>query len=254
VRQWIAIIGSGLLVLASVSINCGRTLQIVDLNGAPVRTVLVTYHHEGGRLSLAHPVTYEASGRSLIQGGSDGRVRIPLSIHVHWPFPIEMHPRLIVDLVYAPPLHNGLATIYGRGISRPGAFFVDDDLATVKLGNLSEDPGLWEGTMRNVSSIIGRLRYERSFGQPRRRPRAQTAELTRRLIEHFTSDYAAFLDRYGDVARPRPEMPAVVRQGTAAERQAWEEMVELDLAREPLWGDVARRLFAVEVERFAREP
>jgi len=30
-------------------------------------------------------------------------------------------------------------------------------------------------------------------------------------------------------------------------------MVDKDLAREPLWGDRAERLFAREVEQFARE-
>jgi hypothetical protein len=173
---------------------------------------------------------------------------------VHWPFPIETSPRLVVDLVYAPPLHNGLATIYGTPISQPGAFLVETDLATVRLSNCSENPALWEATMMNVGSMIGRLLYERDHGQARQRPRAETGQLTRRLIEHFTSDYAAFLERYGDVARPMPEVPAVIRLGTDAERQAWREMIARDLAREPLWGDVAKRLFASEVDRFAREP
>jgi hypothetical protein len=30
-------------------------------------------------------------------------------------------------------------------------------------------------------------------------------------------------------------------------------MIAVDLAREPLWGDVAKRLFAGDVERFARD-
>jgi hypothetical protein len=250
----IAIGGTGLLALASVSINGGRTVRVVDMNGAPVRTVLVIYHHQGSRPNPVHPVTYEASGRSVIQSDADGRVQIPMSVHAHWPFPIETHPRLIVDLVYAPPLHNGLATIYDGEVSQPGAFVVENDLATVRLSNCSENPALWEGTMRNVSSMIERLLYERSYHQRRQRPRAETPQLTRSLIEHFTSDYAAFLERYGAVARPSPEMPAVVRLGTEAERQAWQAMIARDLAREPLWGDVARRLFASEVERFAREP
>ena len=248
-------VGTGLVALASVSVNTGRTLRVVDMTGAPVRTVLVIYHHEGGRPNPVHPVTYQASGRSVVQSDSDGRVRIPMSVHVHWPFPIETHPRVIVDLVYAPPLHNGLATIYGSPISQPGSFVVEHDLATVRLSNCSANPALWEGTLRNVSSMIARLLYERRYGQqPRQRPRAETAPLTRRLIEHFTSDYAAFLEQYGGVARPTPEMPVVVRLGTDAEKQAWREMIARDLAREPLWGDVARRLFAPEVERFARDP
>jgi len=246
-------IGTGLVAVASVSISRGRTLRVVDMTGTPVRTVLVIYHHEGGRPNPVHPVTYQASGPSVAQSDTDGRVRIPMSVHVHWPFPVETNPRLIVDLVYAPPLHNGLATIYGSQVSQPGAFLVENDLATVRLSNCSENPALWEGTMLNVSSMIERLLYERRSGQPRQRPSAETAQLTQTLIDHFTSDYAAFLEQYGTVARPTPEMPAVVRLGTDAERQAWQEMIAGDLAREPLWGDVAKRLFAGDVERFARD-
>jgi hypothetical protein len=247
-------VGTGLVALACVSLNGGRTLRVVDANSAPVRTVLVIYHHEGSRPNPVHPVTYQASGRSVVESDTDGRVHIPMSVHAHWPFPIETNPRLIVDLVYAPPLHNGLATIYDRQISQPGAFLVEDDLATVRLNDCSENPALWEATMQNVSSMIDGLRYEGRYLQPRQRPRAETPQLTRRLIEHFTSDYAAFLEHYGAVARPMPEMPAVVRLGTDAERQAWQDMSAGDLAREPLWGDVARRLFARDVERFAQDP
>jgi hypothetical protein len=46
--------------------------------------------------------------------------------------------------------------------------------------------------------------------------RGQGPALTRRLIEPFTSDYEAFLARYGDVVRARPEMSPVVRQRTEA--------------------------------------
>jgi len=43
-----------------------------------------------------------------------------MSVHVHWPLPIESHARLRVDLLYAPALHNGLATIGDRSIAQPG--------------------------------------------------------------------------------------------------------------------------------------
>ena len=245
-------VGLALLALASVSIERGRTLQILDMRGAPVQGVFVMYHHEGDRPNPAHTTTYEASGRSLIQSSSAGRVEIPPSVHVHWPFPIETPPRLYVDLVYAPTLHNGLATIIGSATAQPGAFAVGDDLASVRLADLSESPERWEGTLMNVSSIIGRLMSERTSPPPRRSPRPETTALTRVLIGQFSREYSAFLDRYGDVVRPKPEMPDGLRLGlTESERQAWEKMVEQDLAREPRWGDVAQRLFAREVERFA---
>src|SRR6266446_6075178 len=103
-----------LLVLSSISIDRGRTLRVMDIYGAPVESVYVIYHHEGYRLNPAHSTSYEASRRSIAQSRSDGRVEIPPSMYVHWPFPIESHPKLRVDLVYAPAFHNGLATIGNR--------------------------------------------------------------------------------------------------------------------------------------------
>jgi hypothetical protein len=150
------------LALASVSIEGGRTLHVVDMNGAPVPGVWVAYHHEGTRPNPAHSTTYQATGRSLIQGDSAGEVDIPQSVHVHWPFPIETRPELRVDLVYAPDLHNGLATIGDRAIARTGAA-VAGDLANVRLADLSSDPERWEGTLMNVSLIIGGLISERTL-------------------------------------------------------------------------------------------
>ena len=73
--------------------------------------------------------------------------------------------------------------------------------------------------------------------------------MTRVLAGHFAREYGAFLDRYRNVTRLRPQMPAGL---TEEERRAWNEMVDWDLAREPRWGDIAQRLFAREAERFAR--
>jgi hypothetical protein len=236
-------------VLSSVSVDRGRTLRVEDIDGAPIEDVLVVYHHEGYRLNPAHSTTYEASRRSIVQSRSGGQVEVPLSLHVHWPFPIETHPGLRVDLVYSPAFHNGLATIGDRAVGREGAFDVAGDLASVRLADLTESPALWEGTLRNLSSIITRLIGERSSNPPRRQTRPETTALIRVLVGHFAQEYEAFLDRYRDVIRPKPQMPAGL---TEEERRRWNEMVNRDLAREPRWGDVAQRLFAREVELFAR--
>ena len=236
-----------LLALSSVSIERGRTLRVVDIDGAPVEGVFVVYHHEGHRPNPAHTTTYDASRRSIAQSRSAGRVEISPSVHVHWPFPIETHPGLRVDLVYVPSFHNGLATIGDRAVAQPGAFDVAGDLASVRLVDLSDSPALWEGTLRNLGSIIGRLMSEQSSSPPRRRARPETPALTRVLAGHFVREYGAFLDRYRNVIRPRPHMPAGL---TEEERRAWNEMADRELAREPRWGDVAQRLFAREAERF----
>lgn len=248
-----AAIALALLALSSVSLNLGRTLRVMDNNGAAIEDVFVIYHHEGYRLNPAHSTSYEASRRSIARSRTGGRVDIPPSLHMHWPFPIESHPRLRVDLVYAPGLHNGLATIVDRAIAQPGAFAVADDLAGVTLADLSERPELWEGTLRNVSSIVGQLIGEQSGNPPRQRARPETPALTRVLAGQFAQEYGAFLGRYRDVIRPKPEMPPGIRSLAEQERRAWNEMVDRDLAREPRWGDVAQRLFARDVERFVRD-
>jgi hypothetical protein len=241
------------VVLASVSIEGGRTLHVVDMSGAPVRGVWVAYHHEGARPNPAHTTTYQATGRSLVQADSAGNADIPPSVHLHWPFPIETPPRLRIDLVYAPGLHNGLATIGDRAIARPGAA-VSEDLATVSLADLSQNPQQWEGTLMNVSSIVETLMGEQTVRAPRRNATPQTGALTRVLVRDFSREYTEFLERYSHVSRPRPEMPSALRaSSTEAERRAWEAMVDKDLAREPLWGDRAVRLFARDVERFTRD-
>jgi hypothetical protein len=250
-RRFFAVpLALALLALLSVSLDRGRTLRVVDIKGAALEGVFVVYHHEGYRLNPAHGTTYEASRRSIVQSRSAGRVEIPASVHVHWPFPIESNPGLRVDLVYAPAFHNGLATIGDRAIAWPGVFDVAGDLASVRLADLSENPALWEGTLRNLSAIIGRVIGERSSNLPRHRARPEMAALTRVLVGHFVQEYGAFLDRYRDVTRPRPQMPSGVQFSTEEERRAWNEMVDRDLAREPRWGDVAQRLFAREAERF----
>ena len=245
-RRQLFAVALALLALLSVSIDRGRTLRVVNIDGAPVESVYVIYHHAGYRLNPAHSTTYEASRRSIARSRSAGRIEIPASVHVHWPFPIETHPRLWVDLVYAPALHNGLATIVDRAIAQPGAFDVAADLASVRLADLSESPAMWEGTLRNLSSIIGRLIGERSS-----RARPDTTALIRVLAGHFAQEYGAFVDRYRDVVRPRPQITAGLQFSTEQERRAWNEMVDRDLAREPRWGDVAQRLFARDAERFA---
>ena len=240
-----------LLTLLSVSVSRGRTLRVVDFNGRPVKDVFVIYHHEGSRPNPVHPITYVASRRSISRSHSAGSVEIPPSVHVHWPFPIESHPKLRVDLIYAPILHNGHAAIVESAVTKQGVFEVADDLATVKLADLSGSPALWEGTLRNLSSITGRLVDERFKDPLRHRTQPATTELTLVLAGHFVKEYEAFLNKYRAVARPRPEMPYGLQFATVNQRREWNDTVEKDLKREPRWGDVAQRLFAREAKRFA---
>ena len=77
-----------------------------------------------------------------------------------------------------------------------------------------------------------------------------TAKLTRELIGHFRQEYDAFLARYDNIDRPRPERPDFVRTSTPAEKARWAEQTDADLAREPKWGVLATRLFRIELRQF----
>jgi hypothetical protein len=69
---------------------------------------------------------------------------------------------------------------------------------------------------------------------------ARTLSHTKDLIAHLRGEYTAFLARFGQTARVRPETPAWY---TPAERQAWIEQIDAALAREPLWGAYIQRMW-----------
>ena len=216
-----------------------------------MESVYIVYHHEGHRLNPVHPVTYRAGRRAVIRGDGAGQVTIPATLHVHRPFPIETHPALVMDLVYAPRLHNAVGSITAGTNSVAGLFQIEHDRRRLTMADLGSQPERWEGTLRNLSSMIHRL-HDRRDSQllPARRDPA-TAALLNELIAHFRREYAAFLDRYRDTARPRPDQPAFLQFAPEDERQRWREMIGEHLAREPRWGMLIERLYRDELEAFA---
>ena len=241
-KRWLAramVLIVAALVIASVSIDCGRTFVVSDMQGAPAPGVYVAYHREGSTFAMVESLTYRASPDTLVRSDGAGKVVIPGAVHVHVPL-IQTDPGLTLDLVYAPTLHNGLASMSRLGaVSRRGEFEISSDLARVRLQDLSDDPTLWQGTLMNLGSLIGRLTYGSAAD-------ADTLALTDELIAHFTGEYAAILERHGDSARPQPTMPASVRYGTEREQQAWRETVDKDLGERPRWRDELTRRFATE--------
>ena len=230
-----------ILAIASVSISCGRTLAISTMQGEPVQGAFVAYHHEGTTWALVESLTYQASRIRVLKTDASGRAVIPGAVHVHWPI-VQSHPQIAVNLIYAPSLHNGLASVNRRvAVSRPQEFEVSDDLRTVRLEDVSGDPSLWQGTLLNLSSLLGRFTSQEMRGE-------ETPSLTNELIEQFQNEYRAILDRYGDVLRSRPNMPEAVRWSTEQEKVAWQAMVEKDLAERPRWGDELKRRFSTEID------
>jgi len=243
-RRWWAralIVAVAVLALSSISVSCGRTLVLSTKQGAGVPGAYVAYHREGTTYAFVDSVTYQASRIRLLKTDASGRVVIPGAIHVHWPI-VQSHPEIAVNLIYAPPLHNGLASVNRRvAVSRPQEFEVSGDLRSVRLEDVSGDPSRWQGTLENLSGLLSQFTSQEMRGE-------ETPALTNELIGQFQNEYRAILDRYGDVLRARPNMPEAVRWGTDQEKVAWQSMVDKDLAERPRWGDELKRRFSTEID------
>jgi hypothetical protein len=238
-------VAGAVLALSSISISCGRTLAVSTMEGAPIHGAYVAYHYEGSTFGLVESLTYQAGRIDLLKTDASGRAAIPGAVHVHWPI-VQSHPEIAVNLIYAPPLHNGLAWVNRRvAVSRPQEFDVSSDLRTVRLEDVAGDPSRWQGTLENLSSLLSQFTSQEMRGE-------ETPGLTNELIEQFQNEYRAILDRYGDVLRARPNMPEAVRWSTDQEKVAWQSMVDKDLAARPRWGDELKRRFSTEIDIYRK--
>src|SRR5262245_14675128 len=126
-RRSVAIVAVLLLGVATVWVDGGRTFVVTDIQGARIGGVYVAYHHEGTTFALVEAPSYRATPQSLAKSDADGRVVIPRAFLLRWPL-IQSPPRLNIDLIYAPSLHNGLAWVSRRAVvSRQGEFEVSTD-------------------------------------------------------------------------------------------------------------------------------
>ena len=169
---------------------------------------------------------------------------VPGDVHVHWPL-IQTHPAVMIDLIYAPTLHNGLASVRDGAVSRPRQFEVSADRATIRLEDVSGDPALWQGTLMNLGSLLGDLTAHPS-------PDERTSRLIGQLAADLAREYRAMLDRHGGTPRPRPDVAPALLYATEQEKDAWRAMVERDLTERPMWGDELKRRFSDEVAFYSR--
>lgn len=109
-RRLIALVLLVLLLAASVSYTNGYTLDIVDTEER-AQTGYALYTHQGYSLNPVHPVSYNATRLTVVRSDDDGRLTIPGAFHVHWPFPLETHPKLWIEMIYVPHLHNAWGRI-----------------------------------------------------------------------------------------------------------------------------------------------
>jgi hypothetical protein len=237
-RRLIALVLLVLLVVASVSYTSGYTLDIVDGDGSP-QTAYALYNHQGYSLNLVHPVSYNATRLTVIRSDDHGRLTIPAAFHVHWPFPLQTHPKLWIDMIYVPRMHNGWARIVGRSPVSAVGFWQMTTPNRAMVFDLSDRPEYWQGTLSNLSFFM--------TGAVRDVDHSRAGPLLE-LIGHFRAEYNAFLRRHNDSLRPLPPMPPLF---TDEDKRRWKAMVETDLSQRPTWGMEIRRLYEGEVSNLA---
>jgi hypothetical protein len=239
VRRWGMLAAGVLLVSAIVAVDTGRTFVVRDMAGAPVPGAYVAYLREGTTFALVEQLTYQASPLALLRGDAAGRIVIPGAIGVHWPL-VQSHAAISVALIYAPELHNALATVSRHGApSRPDGFRVSADLSEVRLEDVSADPARWYFSLMNLSSFLSRLQSSATAG-------ADTSRLAAELVGYLKADYQTLLERHGHTPRPRPVMPSSVQADY--EKRSWQKMVDDDLAARPLWRDELERWLPREID------
>ena len=233
-KRRVALVLLVLLVAASVSYNSGYTLDIVGDDGTP-QTAYALYTHQGYWLNPVHPVSYTATRLTVIRSNDRGRLTIPAAFHVHWPFPLQTHPRLSIQMIYVPRMHNGWARIVDRSpVSAAGIWHMATPHRAMVF-DLSDRPEYWQGTLSNLSFFMSTA--VRDVDHSRAGPLLE-------LIGHFRAEYNAFLARHNDSPRPVPPMPPLF---TDDDKRRWKAMVDADLSQRPTWGMEIRRLYAGEI-------
>jgi hypothetical protein len=237
---WILLVVLALVALGTVSWTSATTVRFTDATGAPASEAYVRYHYHGDLLNLVHPITYIARGSVILRADGLGRVTIPGRLHVRRLLPLSMPPRLFIDHAYVPRLHNAFGPIAEGTMSRPGVFTIDDGRQHVSVVDVSEDPDRWASSLEYLFDCIrGTLSRDGSMTPASPRD-TRTAAHARELVGHLRREYAAFLSRYGQTARVRPPGPL---GGSEQDRLVWEQQIEGQLAREPLWGPYFERMW-----------
>lgn len=228
-RRLIALVLLALVVAASVSYTGPYILDTVD-NEGPVQTAYAVYHHPGDSLSV-HPVSYNGTPMTVVGSDDNGRLTIPAAFHLHLPFPLQTHPKLWIEMVYVPRLHNAGGRIGpGYAAALAGSWEMDATRHRAVVFDSSDRLERWKSMLSNLSFFMGRAVSEVDPSNT-----APVVELSG-TFARSTTPFA----RHGDVLRPVPPMSQLFSDD---EKRRWKEMVDADLAQQPTWGMEMRRLY-----------
>ena len=192
------------LLAASVHVTPARTLRVVTGDDAPLPGSWVAYHFRGHRFATVQSNVFERPGE-ILRAGDDGAVRLAARLHFRlWPF--DRGPERVLDLVYAPALHNA-TRLEGATAGHGGALGIDGDRLVV--ADLTEEAG---GRRETVEALHGFLRYDLLGNHGDRWPAAGT-DTVDALIEALARETAAYVAGW-----PEPLPTSAVR---------WVRLVEL---------------------------
>jgi hypothetical protein len=218
-----------LLLAASVSFSPSRTLVIVDEQGNPA-SAYVRFHYEGHLLNFVHSVSYVGRGSEIVMTDAEGRIVIPWRFHARPPFPISTPPKLFIDDVYVPRLHNAFGPVTRLTNGRPGVFTVDEAGERVTVSNLEKAPEAWEMSMNQLLRALRETATSRAAVEP---GDSRSRQHARELVGHLRAEHAAFLAQHAAVERPRPAAPP---GASGPQQDAWQEALDAQWARARTWG------------------
>jgi hypothetical protein len=251
-RLWIlaAVVTFGTLVaMSTTSWTATSTLLLVDERGTPAADAYVRYYYAGHLINLVHPVSYVARGSVITRADDGGRVTIPFRLQFRSPLPLSAPPSVFIADVFVPRLHNAFGPIAPQTMSRPGVFMVDERREHVTIFDVSQDPERWERSLWSLFDCIRSTVSGTGSRAPAAPDDARTAAYARELIGHLRRDYASFVDTYGRSVRARPLAP---EWQSERERQLWRERIDVQLAREPLWGPYVERMWRQNLKELDR--
>ena len=237
-RTWVTVAIVAVLALTAVSWTPAATVRLTDAEGRPASDAYVRYHYRGDILNPVDSLTYVAGGAVIVRADGEGRVTIPGRLHLRRPLPLSTPPRLAIDHVYVPRLHNAFGPLAESTPARPGVFDLDDGRRNVTVHDVSGDPERWQRSLRVLYDCIRDTMSRVGSVAPASPGDAQTIAHARELAGHLRREHAAFLATYGQTPRRRQAPP---QWATDAERAEWERQVDAQLKREPLWGPFVER-------------
>ena len=228
---------------ASISISPRQVWRILGMDGRPVEGAFVAYYFRGQEFHVVETGDYSRSGK-IGRSDGEGRVRIPWTVHVHLPFPLQTNLAPFIEYVYAPPLHNMPTNVPTKSWGgsndpevRPGCCVIDRQSRFIRMENRGPNPDQWYQTLQDLESLIARLLPE--WGPHRPEIRSTLGE-RRELVAHLRREYETFLAEYADARRELPPPSPRRWYESLEDYQARRKQREHELANPVSWGNIMK--------------